>query len=96
MSWNYRIIRYKLKGNESKFFGKYMYKIHEVFYDENNNIDAWTFNRVSPIGSSKEELIEDLDMVKKDCLKYPILDGNILESESEKKKPNYERAIIDG
>ena len=48
MSWNYRVIK-----TYDKDWDEYSYAIHEVYYDENLNIDSYTTN---PILESEDNL----------------------------------------
>ncbi len=61
--WNYRIVK---KEN--------VYGIHEAFYDSDGKIEAITENAVNPHGETKDDLIEDLDLmlraVFKDVIDY--------------------------
>lgn len=54
MTWNYRVLRV---GDES---GGCVYRIHEVYYDEDGSIDGWTVDPVQPLGESLSELREDI------------------------------------
>jgi hypothetical protein len=94
MSWNYRLIRKKLKGAESKWFGKYMFNVHEVYYDKDGEIIECTENPVSPIANSKKGFVDALKMMMRDITKYPVLDNSILEKELKKKNPCYEKAEV--
>ena len=53
--WNYRIIRKYHKESESS-----TYQIHEVYYDDKNNIKSWTQTPVEPMGESLAELRGDI------------------------------------
>lgn len=68
MSWNYRVLKRK---NES---GEYEFGIYEVYYDNNENIESWTENPLTPVCASEEGLLEEmnlmLDALKKDTLIY--------------------------
>jgi len=52
-SWNYRII--KTIG-----YGEPIYRIHEVYYDDNGKIEGWTKEPVLPYGENVDELREDI------------------------------------
>ncbi len=52
-SWNYRII--KIIGS-----GEPIYRIHEVYYDNNGKIEGWTKEPVLPYGENVDELREDI------------------------------------
>ena len=46
MSWNYRVIKNKVGEHE----------IHEVYYDDEGNIDMMTESAISPYGEKIEDL----------------------------------------
>ncbi|MET3878841.1 hypothetical protein [Chitinophaga sp. OAE865] len=68
MSWNYRVMKRKNKS------GEYEFGIYEVYYDEEGNIESWTENPVTPVCSSGDGLLYELnlmiDALKKDILVY--------------------------
>jgi len=66
MIWNYRVIKYDTNKNV-------VYRIHEVFYNENKEIKRFTKKPVFPQGESLKELISDLRLMIKDAEKNPIL-----------------------
>jgi len=53
MSWNYRIVKHD-KTDEIYL------QIHEVYYDEKDDIEAYTEDTIHPFGKTREELISDL------------------------------------
>ena len=57
--WNYRAVE---KTNRGKTF----YEVHEVYYDENGEIFAYSQDPQSPFGETHGELIKDLSMMLKD------------------------------
>lgn len=61
MSWNYRIIvtRFVSHPNEEEF------NIHEVYYNNEGAIEAWSTKPTPPHGSTKTELKEDLHAMLK-------------------------------
>lgn len=64
--WNHRIIRFPLgKG--------YGFAVHEVFYNTDGTIDAWTEDAVSAYGETPEELEEDLARMK-EALSLPFFE----------------------
>ena len=76
--WNYRIFRYKnkLKGYPDwESFG-----LHEAYYDDKDKVEGWTEDPII-VGDSVEELLETLDMMKKDIKRFP----EILDYEPDKK-----------
>lgn len=56
--WNYRVIK-KLSSS-----GEYEYGIHEVYYDKDGNVEAWSENSLVPACPSKEDLLQDLERMK--------------------------------
>jgi hypothetical protein len=53
VSWNHRIVRHVGLADEI------YYTVHEVYYDDDDNIEAWT-DPVHPYGESEDELWRDL------------------------------------
>lgn len=54
MTWSYRVVR---TADEA---GKPVYRIHEVYYDEDGSIEGWTVGPVQPLGESLSALREDI------------------------------------
>lgn len=73
--WNQRVIR-KPSGEED---GGSTYEIHEVYYDDQGRIEAWTENPVQPFGDSPAELREDirwfLQACRRSILEQRVVDG---------------------
>lgn len=67
MTWNYRVL---IKDGQ--------YNIHEVYYDDDGNPEAFTEEPVGPSGESPEELKKDLQYFS-EALSLPVLDYNELE-----------------
>lgn len=69
MSWNNRIMRRKTDHG-------YYYSIHEVFYDDEGQINGWTHEGICAGGETVEDLIGMLEMQLNDIKKsqYKILD----------------------
>ena len=65
-SWNYRVIR-SVEGGEP------VYKIHEVYYDDNGHIEAWTEEPVLPYGEDLHELREDIHYFLQ-AFRQPVLE----------------------
>ena len=65
MSWNYRIMKY-----EDGSLG-----IHEVFYDEEGDVQGWTENAVSVYGEDIHELESSYDLMMQ-AFSKPILEYN--------------------
>ena len=72
MNWNYRVIKYD--DADEVFF-----QIHEVYYNEDNEIEAYTEEPMVPFGETQEELIAELEMMINDAKKYPALSKKELE-----------------
>jgi hypothetical protein len=73
LSWNYRIIREDRPDKEEYF------AIHEVYYDEKNNVYAWTKDPIDICVDTEKEIIETLEDMLKDAKKYPVLKMSELE-----------------
>ena len=71
MTWNHRVVKYETRN----LFGDpdVGYAIHEVFYDNNGNVQGMTSNPVKPCGDTKDELRLEL-MRMLDALTKPDLD----------------------
>jgi len=71
MTWNHRVVKYETRN----LFGDpdVGYSIHEVFYDNNGNVQGMTSNPVKPWGDTKDELRLEL-MRMLDALTKPDLD----------------------
>ena len=65
--WNYRIIR-----KHHKKTGISTSHIHEVYYNDEHQIDGWSEKAVSPMGESLAELQRDIELFLK-AFKKPIL-----------------------
>lgn len=70
MSWNYRVMKRK---NES---GEYEFGIYEVYYDKNGNIESWTENSLTPVCTSEEGLLDELNLML-DAFKKETLPFNL-------------------
>jgi len=60
--WNYRLIRHKARSS----FNEDCIGVHEVHYDDDGNVRAWT-EQPSIIGDTREEVIEVLERMALDC-----------------------------
>ncbi len=56
MSWNYRVM--KSKDGEDDW-----YQIHEVCYDEYNNVNGWTKNGATVSGNTIDEVRSSLKLM---------------------------------
>ena len=69
--WNHRIIkRHDKKANITTF------QIHEIYYNDNNEIEGWTESPVAPMGESMAELREDLQHFV-EALEKPVFEEKI-------------------
>ena len=66
MSWNHRVIR---RTSET---GSVSYQIHEVYYDEQDRVEAWTESPVAPMGETLHELRDELGQFLR-ALDSPVL-----------------------
>lgn len=66
--WNYRVI-----VDDINIFGEKNYQIKEVYYNDDNTINAISQNGISPYGNTKEELENDINLMLK-ALNLPILE----------------------
>lgn len=57
--------------------GETYYAVHEVFYTDKGKICEWTEEPIEPIGHSKEDLLEVLENMLKDCKNQEVLDFNM-------------------
>ena len=65
MSWNYRVI-------ERNYDGEPSFQIHEVYYDDNDNMKSWSKEPIAPAGGTVKELRGDLMMMRR-ALASPVL-----------------------
>lgn len=69
--WNYRVIRKYHKKTDSN-----TYHIHEVYYDDENNIESWTQSPVEPMGETVAELRGDIHFFLKAFQKSVLTEIN--------------------
>ena len=82
--WNYRIgfKRYVINGVEEIEYG-----LTEAYYNDKGDLWLTTERFIEPSGETKEELIENLEMMLKDAKKdAPVLDLEKLWKELEMKE----------
>lgn len=77
-TWDYRVIRHK---NE---YGTWL-SIHEVFYDEDGNLQFWCEFPSAPFGDNQdgqglEQLVQDAEWILEACGK-PIIDDDGLNAQ---------------
>ena len=66
MHWNYRLMRREHSGETTV-------AIHEVFYDDNGDVDGWTEGPCQPMGASPDGLLDDLKTML-EAFDQPVLD----------------------
>ena len=76
MFWDFRIIKHDTI--KPAYFA-----VHEVYYDDNHQVEAWTEDPIDIVGESKKEILNDIENVFTD-IKQPIL----IESELLRKLQN--------
>ncbi len=64
--WNHRVLRETLPN------GEYYYSIHEVFYNDDGSIYAYTKDPIDVGGESIKDIRQTLNWIRK-CLKNPVL-----------------------
>lgn len=69
--WNYRVIRKNHRKTDSC-----SYHIHEVYYDDENNIESWTRSPVEPMGETLAELRGDIHFFLKAFQKPVLIETN--------------------
>ena len=72
MTWNYRAIKEISEGEE-------VYRVYEVYYDKDGQIDGWTQKPTYPQGETLDELRSSLIMMLRDVDNCPVLDMEELE-----------------
>ncbi len=72
--WNTRVIRKYDQKTDTTIF-----EMHEVHYDDNNRIIAWTESSVGPFGETLAELKEDIKHFL-EAVQKPILQENCHEA----------------
>ena len=81
MYWNYRIFKtLEDYGNNHKSF---LYSVHEVYYDDDGTISAWTEREISPYGETFDEISKSMEMMaialSKPVLFLDRLSGQLIE-----------------
>jgi len=69
--WNNRVMRRVIKtssGSDEEWF-----EIHEVYYDDNDEVDGYTKNAIAPGGNTIDELRTELERMLK-CLDKSVLE----------------------
>lgn len=76
MSWNHRILKHVSEQDIS-------YGVHEVYYDDAGNPNAWTEREVGPHGESEREMRQSW-MLYRSAFWKPVLvvkDGKVIDTE---------------
>lgn len=69
MGWNHRVMRHvNTEWNEVT------YKIHEVYYGDDDKVAGWTEEGIAPQGATEEELKTELNQML-EAFNKPTLDG---------------------
>lgn len=66
MSWNYRAIKQTIMDED-------VYRIYEVYYDKDGQLNGWTQKPSYPQGETLEELQATLRMMLRDSRRFPVL-----------------------
>lgn len=69
--WNYRVVKRTYPDNSTGFC------IHEVYYDNDGEIEFWSTNPTSAFGETDQDLIDDLRLMS-EALGLPVLDYDAL------------------
>lgn len=76
--WNHRVLKRTYKPTLTDRTPHIEFGIHEVYYNDKNEIEMWTEDQMAPRGQTLEELAKDLQWFV-DALKKPVLDEEELE-----------------
>jgi len=71
-TWNHRIVQ-KHELIDDEFY----YQVHEAHYNDDNELCAITEQGVIPLGSTVEELEQELNHMLEACKKPILIDGEI-------------------
>lgn len=71
MSWNYRVMRRNLQGEDQ-------FAIYEVYYNKRGKVKMWSSDPVFICGETLKELVKDFKLYAK-AFEKPVLDYNELE-----------------
>ena len=69
MTWRYRIVKRKVKDPTKKRGWRYLYGIHEVFYNKDGKPCAMSEDAEAVIGETVEEVKKILKDMLEDCKK---------------------------
>jgi len=68
-TWNFRVVK-------AQYATEVWYGIHEVYYDKNGEVEAWTDKPVEVAGCSIRELRETLIQML-ECLDKKVIDDQV-------------------
>lgn len=82
--WNYRVVEKVLSKHErDTSYDTTVYEVHEVYYDEDDNITMWSVEPIAPYGEGcVKDLEVDIKFMLEACSK-PILKESDLPDSSE-------------
>ena len=70
--WNNRIIKHEKDGVT-------WHSVHEVFYNKDGSIYAYTEDAITIIGETEEETIEQVEQILRDIKDTPVLAASEIE-----------------
>ena len=70
--WNNRVIKHEKDGAT-------WYSVHEVFYNEDGSIYAYTDDAITIIGETEGETIEQVEQILRDIKDTPVLVASEIE-----------------
>ena len=70
--WNNRVIKHEKDGAT-------WYSVHEVFYNEDGSIYAYTDDAIAIIGETEEEAVECAEQILRDIKDTPVLVASEIE-----------------
>ena len=70
--WNNRIIKHEKNGT-------IWYGVHEVFYNKDGSIYAYTEDAINIIGETEEETIGQAEQILRDIIDTPVLVASEIE-----------------
>ncbi len=86
--WNHRVILWQHGFRDIEKTKPYFeYGIHEVWYNEENEVVLWTEDAVEPFGETLDELKQSIDWMRAACEK-PVLIETELEAACKKRETN--------
>ena len=79
--WNNRIVKHGQDGG-------IWYGLHEVFYDDNDEPEAYTLEPIAIVGDSVKDVEGQLAMIMKDLKSHPPLDSNQISTKANSMHPD--------